>query len=169
MQDQWWKGTETETGVDIQCQLETPHPDTVFQIQGLEIVLQDKERKQEMEEMEASEKHGKKIDFSYQKEHLKSMEQLINIISPSTTQNSFLPAGYNGIEIIALTGAAAILLVIRCGECLWLRKGNKELVKRSSELVNQLIGKYCVFFPFYSTIRTTNIILWSEKYLYNGN
>ena len=114
----------TETGGDIQCQFETPHPDTVFQIQGLEIVLQDEERKQEMEEMEASEKHGKKIDFSSQKEHLKSMEQLINIISPSTTQNSLLPAGYNGIEIIALTGVA-ILLVIRCGECLWLRKGNK--------------------------------------------
>ena len=56
-----------------------------------------------MEEMEASEKHDKKIDFSSQNEHLKSMEQLINIISP-TTQNSFLPAGYNGIEIIALTG-----------------------------------------------------------------
>ena len=114
----------TETGVDIQCQFETPHPDTVFQIQGLEIVLQDEERKQEMEEMKASKKHGKKIDFSSQKEHLISMEQLINIISPSTMQNSFLPAGYNGIKIIALTGVA-ILLVIRCGECLWLRKGNK--------------------------------------------
>jgi len=114
----------TDTGVDIQCQFETLHPDTVFQIQGLGIVLQAEKRKQEMEEMKASEKNGKKIDFSFQREHLKSMEQLINIISPSTTQNSFLPAGYNGIKIIALTGVA-ILLVIRCGECLWLRKGNK--------------------------------------------
>ena len=46
----------TETGGDIQCQFETPHPDTIFQIQGLEIVLQDEERKQEIVEMKASEK-----------------------------------------------------------------------------------------------------------------
>ena len=32
-------------------------------------------------------------------------------------------------------------------------------VMRSSELANQPIGKYCAFFPSYSTIRTTNIIL----------
>jgi len=113
----------TETGGDIQCQFETPHPDTIFQIQGLEIVLQDEERKQEMVEMKSSEKHGKKLDFSTQKIHLKSMEQLINIISPSNKQNSFLPNGFNGIEIIALIGVF-ILLIIRCGECCWLKRGN---------------------------------------------
>jgi len=36
-----------------------PAPDTVFQIQVLEIVLQDEERKQEIEEMKSYEKHGK--------------------------------------------------------------------------------------------------------------
>ena len=52
MQGQWWKGfLTTGTGVDIQCQFETLHPDTVFQIQGLETVLLDEERKQEIEEM----------------------------------------------------------------------------------------------------------------------
>ena len=43
--------TTSEANVKIKCQFETPHPDTVFQIRGLEIVLQDEERKQEMEEM----------------------------------------------------------------------------------------------------------------------
>ena len=30
--------------VEIKCQFETPHPDTIFQIWGLKIVLQDEER-----------------------------------------------------------------------------------------------------------------------------
>ena len=103
--------------------IRNPTPRHYFQIQGLEIVLQDEERKQEMVEMKASEKHGKKLDFSTQKIHLKSMEQLINIISPSNKQNSFLPNGFNGIEIIALI-RVFILLFIRCGECCWLKRGN---------------------------------------------
>ena len=73
----------SETGENIQCQFESPHPDTVFQIQGLEILLQEEERIKVMEEINSSENHRKKIDFSSQREHLRSMEQLINIISPS--------------------------------------------------------------------------------------
>lgn len=111
----------SEANVEIKCQFETPHPDTVFQIRGLEIVLQDEERTQEMEEMKTPEQHGKKIDFSSQRQHLESMEQLINIISPANNQYSFLPTGFNGIEIIALIGVIT-LIVIRCGECCWLRK-----------------------------------------------
>ena len=45
----------SETGENIQCQ---------FQIQGLEILLQDEERIKEMEEINSSESHGKKTDFS---------------------------------------------------------------------------------------------------------
>ena len=102
----------SETSVNIQCQFETPHPDTEFQIQVLEIVLQGEERTLEMEEIKASEKHGKKINFSFQREHLKSMEQLINIISPSTNQYSFLPTGFNGIEIIAFIGVTILLAIL---------------------------------------------------------
>ena len=102
----------SETSVNIQCQFETPHPDTEFQIQVLEIVLQGEERTLEMEEIKTSEKHGKKINFSFQREHLKSMEQLINIISPSTNQYSFLPTGFNGIEIIAFIGVTILLAIL---------------------------------------------------------
>ena len=44
---------------NIQCQFKSLHPDTVFQIQGLEIVLQDKERIKEMDEIKSSENHEK--------------------------------------------------------------------------------------------------------------
>ena len=68
-----------------------------------------------MAEMKFSENQEKKIDFSSQREHLRLMEQHINIISPSTKQ---YPC--NGIEIITLIGVV-ILFAIRCGECCWLR------------------------------------------------
>ena len=53
-----------------------------------------------MAEMKSTENQGKKTDFSSQHEHLQSMAQLINIISPST---SLIKVG--------------ILLAIRCEEC----------------------------------------------------
>ena len=103
--------TTSEANVKIKCQFETPHPDTVFQIRGLEIVLQDEERKQEMEEMKTQEQHGKKIDIISQCQHLESMEQLININLPLPINTfSFL---FNRIEIIALI-EVIILKVIRC-------------------------------------------------------
>ena len=63
-------------------------------------MLPDKERASEMAEMKSTENQGKKTDFSSQHEHLQSMAQLINIISPST---SLIKVG--------------ILLAIRCEEC----------------------------------------------------
>ena len=74
-----------------------------------------------------------KINLSSQREDLKSMEQLINIISPSTNQYSFLPTGYNGIEIIAL---------IRVATSYPLTQKRQQLanVKKCSEPVNQPIG-----------------------------
>ena len=103
--------TTSEANVEIKCQFETAHPDTVFQIRGLESVLQDEERKQEMEEMKTPEQHGKKIDIISQCQHLESMEQLININLPLPINTfSFL---FNRIEIIALI-EVIILKVIRC-------------------------------------------------------
>ena len=48
-----------------------------------------------MEEMKTLEQHRKKIDFTSQGQHLESMEQLINIISPAINQYSFLPIQRN--------------------------------------------------------------------------
>ena len=76
-----------------------------------------------------NEKHGERIKFSSQREHLKLVEQLINIFSPSTTQYSFLPAGYNGIEIIPPSRQVWRMV---------LAQKRKQIanVKKSSELVN---------------------------------
>ena len=83
-----------------------------------------------------------KINLSSQREDLKSMEQLINIISPSTNQYSFLPTGYNGIEIIALIRVATSYPLSRQVWRMFLTQKRQQLanVKKCSEPVNQPIG-----------------------------
>jgi len=83
-----------------------------------------------------------KINLSSQREDLKSMEQLINIISPSTNQYSFLPTGYNGIEIIALIRVATSYPLSRQVWRMFLTQKRQQLanVKKCSEPVNQPIN-----------------------------